>query len=288
MSNEDKRRRRDGSTAQLSVAELLARREAETQEIPVYREVEEDTVRFKPVTPPAALATAQISRQSLSGRELHVAELLRREGRPADEERGGLKISKLVAIASGGVVLAGTVAFGVSSWLGSPDERPLADVRFDDRPAARNSNNTGGIGALALPGTTSPSTTDTSTTQQQTQEQQATQQQTQQRTAQNQTQQQAPAAQTPGTQTTTTTTESTTQQPTTDKGTTTAPSTTTPPPSTSTSPSTSTPPASGSTTPPSSSTPPSSEAPSTGIDLGTGLGLDLGVKLGGFDFFAEA
>ena len=256
----------------------------------MYREVEEDTVRFKPVTPPAALATAQISRQSLSGRELHVAELLRREGRPADEERGGMKISKLVAIASGGVVLCGTVAFGASQWLSSPDERPLADVRFDDRPAARNSNNTGGIGGLALPGTTTPSTTETSTTQQQTQEQTA-----QQQTAQQQTQQrsvptqQAPATQSPGTQatsTTTSTTESTTtQQPTTDKGTPTSSGTTTPPSSSSsTPPSTSTPPASGSTTtPPSSSTPPSSEAPSTGIDLG----IDLGLKLGGFDFFAE-
>jgi len=252
----------------------------------VYREVEEDTVRFKPVTPPAALATAQISRQSLSGRELHVAELLRREGRPADEERGGMKISKLVAIASGGVVLCGTVAFGASQWLSSPDERPLADVRFDDRPAARNSNNTGGIGGLALPGTTTPSTTETSTTQQQTQEQTAQQQQTQQRSVPTQ---QAPATQSPGTQatsTTTSTTESTTtQQPTTDKGTPTSSGTTTPPPSSSsTPPSTSTPPASGSTTtPPSSSTPPSSEAPSTGIDLG----IDLGLKLGGFDFFAE-
>ncbi|HWO65553.1 MAG TPA: hypothetical protein VNO31_36525 [Umezawaea sp.] len=252
----------------------------------MYREVEEDTVRFKPVTPPAALATAQISRQSLSGRELHVAELLRREGRPADEERGGMKISKLVAIASGGVVLCGTVAFGASQWLSSPDERPLADVRFDDRPAARNSNNTGGIGGLALPGTTTPSTTETSTTQQQTQEQTAQQQQTQQRSVPTQ---QAPATQSPGTQatsTTTSTTESTTtQQPTTDKGTPTSSGTTTPPPSSSsTPPSTSTPPASGSTTtPPSSSTPPSSEAPSTGIDLG----IDLGLKLGGFDFFAE-
>jgi hypothetical protein len=51
VSNEDKRRRRDGSTAQLSVAELLARREAETQPIPVYRDDAEDTVRFKAVAP---------------------------------------------------------------------------------------------------------------------------------------------------------------------------------------------------------------------------------------------
>ncbi|HEX6345743.1 hypothetical protein [Umezawaea sp.] len=252
----------------------------------MYREVEEDTVRFTPVTPPAALSTAPISRQSLSGRELHVAELLRREGRPADEERGGMKISKLVAIASGGVVLCGTVAFGASQWLGSPDERPLADVRFDDRPAARGSNNTnGGIGALALPGTPPSTTTAETTTQQRTQEQAAPQQQAQPRSAP--TQQQAPATQSPDTRTTnptTPTSESTTQSPSPATGTPTSPGTTTPPPSSSTPPPSSdstTPPSSS--TPPPSSTPPSSEAPSNGIDLG----IDLGLSLGGFDFFAE-
>jgi len=290
VSNEDKRRRRDGSTAQLSVAELLARREAETQPIPVYRDDEEDTIRFQAVTPPpaatapAALSTVRIDRQSLSGRELHVAELLRREGRPADDERGGMKISKLVAIASGGVVLCGTVAFGASQWLSSPDERPLADVRFDDRPAARNSNNTGGIGALALPGQqASPTTQDTTTQQQQTQTQQQAPQTQDQRTVA--TQQQAPATQQQTADTTTTTTETTTQQPTPDKGTTTQkPTTTTTPSSSTTQPttSTSTPSSSTSGSSSSSNTPSSSQTtPSSGLGLGVGVGL------GGFDFFAE-
>ncbi|GAA1357704.1 hypothetical protein GCM10009660_60370 [Catellatospora bangladeshensis] len=128
MSNEDKRRRRDGSTAQLSVADLIARREAETQPIP--RITDEETVRF-----PAA---------NLSGRELHITELLRREGRAGEEERGGgLSVPKLVAMASGGVVLAGTVAFTATNLLSSPDERPLAEVRFDTRPAARSTNTLG-------------------------------------------------------------------------------------------------------------------------------------------------
>jgi len=128
VSNEDKRRRRDGSTAQLSVADLIARREAETQPIP--RITDEETVRF-----PAA---------NLSGRELHITELLRREGRAGEEERGGgLSVPKLVAMASGGVVLAGTVAFTATNLLSSPDERPLAEVRFDTRPAARSTNTLG-------------------------------------------------------------------------------------------------------------------------------------------------
>ncbi|MEO6088402.1 MAG: hypothetical protein ABIQ18_35345 [Umezawaea sp.] len=281
MSNEDKRRRRDGSTAQLSVAELLARREAETQPIPVYRDDEEDTIRFRAVTAPAALTTTPISRQSLSGRELHVAELLRREGRPADEERSGMKISKLVAIASGGVVLCGTVAFGASQWLGSPDERPLADVRFDDRPAARNSNGTSGIGGLALPGTTTPETSTQQQTKDQTQEQTPQQQATQQNQPRSAPVQdtQAPDTQTPSTQTqapTTTTPPATTTQPTPEKGTPTKDTTTTP--TTSSTAAISTTPVADSSTPPSSSTPSSSQ-PST--DLG------VGVKLGSFDFFAE-
>ncbi len=94
VSNDDKRRRRDGSTEQLSVADLIARREAETQPIPRITEVEPETVRFKPAA-------------NLSGRELHITELLRREGRAGEEERGGgLSVPKLVAMAGGGVVLA--------------------------------------------------------------------------------------------------------------------------------------------------------------------------------------
>ncbi len=262
----------------------------------MYRDDEEDTVRFQAVTPPAALSTVPVSRQSLSGRELHVAELLRREGRPADEERGGMKISKLVAIASGGVVLCGTVAFGASQWLSSPDERPLADVRFDDRPAARNSNNTGGIGALALPGQLpGTSTAETGTTQQQTQEQ-APQQQEQPRSVPTQSTQapvaQAPVAQTPDAQTTqpaAPTSESTSERPTPDKGTPTTPDpTTTTPPTSSTSPSASTP-STGSSKPPSSSTPPSSSAPSSSAPTSSApsTGIGLGLSVGGFDFFAE-
>lgn len=275
MSNEDKRRRRDGSTAQLSVAELLARREAETQPIPVYRDDAEDTVRFKAVTP-----------SPLSGRELHIAELLRREGRPADEERGGMSISRLVAIASGGVVLCGSVAFGASQWLSSPDERPLADVRFDDRPAARNSSNSGDLGAVAMreaqPGTNTPAAGTTTPTQQQQQAPGT----------------QAPGTQTPGTQTPgtssstgTSTSDPTSQSPTPGKSTTAPPSSsnTQAPPSSSspTPPSSTTPPPSSSTPPPSSSTPtppPSSTAPDSGGLLGLGVGVGLG--LGGFDFFA--
>lgn len=138
MSNEDKRRRQDGSTTRLSVAELLARREAETQPVPVVPEA--GTVRIAPVAPP------------LSGRELHITELLRREGHHGEENRGGLAISRLVAIASGGVVLCGSVAFGASQWLSSPDERPLAEVRFDTRPAAHKVNdaNSAGEPGIAL------------------------------------------------------------------------------------------------------------------------------------------
>jgi hypothetical protein len=282
VSNEDKRRRRDGSTAQLSVAELLARREAETQPIPVYRDDEEDTVRFRAVTAPAALTTSPISRQSLSGRELHVAELLRREGRPADEERGGMKISKLVAIASGGVVLCGTVAFGASQWLGSPDERPLADVRFDDRPAARNSNGTSGIGGLALPGTTTPETSTQQQTEAQAQEQAPQQQATQRNQPRSAPVQGTPAPTTqapePETQAPTTTTPpASTQQPSPEKDTP-APDTTTTPATSTTSSTPTTRASADASTPPSSSTPSSSQ-PSTD--------LAVGVELGGFDFFAE-
>jgi hypothetical protein len=269
VSNEDKRRRRDGSTTQLSVADLIARREAETQPIPIIRVEDfadtddtdaEDTVRFAPV-----------KHSPLSGRELHVAELLRREGRPSDKERGGLSMSKLVALTSGGVVLCGSVAFGASQWLSSPDERPLADVRFDTRPAARATNTPGAIdlNAAAKPQQTTPTTTDPTT----------------------QPQAQQPAGKRPVTQqqdTGTTTTDPTTADPTTPSE-----STTTPPPETTTPPSSTTPapPSSSDSVPPSSSTPPpSSSTPSTPpSEPVIGIGLDLGkiiAPLGGFDFFA--
>jgi len=278
VSNEDKRRRRDGSTTQLSVADLIARREAETQPIPIIRiddtepEPEaEDTVRFAPVRS-----------TSLSGRELHVAELLRREGRPADEERGGgLSMSRLVALASGGVVLCGSVAFGASQWLSSPDERPLADVRFDTRPAARATNAQGQI-ALNAPGVQPQ--TPTSTTDPTTQTQVA-QQPVGKRSA--------PAPQQPdtGSPTVDPTVDPTT--PPSSESTTTPPppppvDTTTPPPNPTPPPVDSVPPTTSTTPPPSSAQPPSSTpapAPSTGL----GIRLDLGKviePLGGFDFFA--
>lgn len=287
VSNDDKRRRQDGSTAKLSVADLLARREAETQPIPritaggagnrttertIDRSDDEETVRFSK----AALAAGATN---LSGRELHITELLRREGRAGEEERGGgFSVPKLVAMAGGGVVLAGTVAFTATNLMSSPDERPLAEVRFDARPAARATNTlTKDLGAAAA-------------------KQQEVQQQTQaetttttpeQRAAQQQPTQRAPR---PTTQQPTTTTEQapTTQTP----SPTSSEQTTTPAPSTST---TTPAPPSDSGQPPSSSVPPSSTQPSTPPSDGSGIGLDLGLDLGGilnpiggFDFFAPA
>ena len=306
MSNDDKRRRQDGSTAKLSVAELLARREAETQPIPritdggavnrtaggravdritARTEDDDETVRFS-----VAGLTAAAGATNLSGRELHITELLRREGRAGEEERGGggFSVPKLVAMASGGVVLAGTVAFTATNLMSSPDERPLAEVRFDARPAARATNTlTKDLGAAAAAQQAQQTQAETTTT---------TPEQTPERTPT----QRAPR---PATQQTTTTTTTTTQQQTqqTPSSTTTqAPSssssqrTTTPPPPSSTTPA----PPSNSTQPPSSSTPPpSSSNPSTppSDDRGPGLGLDLDLDLGGilnpiggFDFFAPA
>ncbi|NUT53244.1 MAG: hypothetical protein HOV94_39065 [Saccharothrix sp.] len=279
MSNDDKRRRQDGSTAKLSVADLLARREAETQPIPRITqrfEDDEETVRF----PRAALSSAT----NLSGRELHVTELLRREGRAGEEERGGgLSVPKLVAMAGGGVVLAGTVAFSATNLMSSPDERPPAEVRYDARPAARATNTlTKDLGAAAAQQQAQqPQAETTTTTPEQTEQAPQT---TTQRAPRNATQ-----------QPTTTTTQAQQQA---------QPSTSTPAPSSSSqqtttpAPSTTTPAQpSNSSQPPSSSTPPSSSNPSSppseengsGIDIG--LGLDLGAILdpiGGFDFFAPA
>ncbi|CAL9674059.1 hypothetical protein SUDANB95_07700 [Actinosynnema sp. ALI-1.44] len=263
MSNDDKRRRRDGTTAQLSVADLIARREAETQPIP--RITDEQTVRFKATT-------------NLSGRELHVTELLKREGRAGEEERGGgFSVPKLVAMAGGGVVLAGTVAFTASNLLSSPDERPLAEVRYDTRPAARATNTVGkdlapAAAAQQQAPQTAESTTDTTTpAQTATQKPRATQRPAPTTT----TTEQAPAPEQPPSTTTTAPT------------TTTPPSSDTAPPPTSSSSSSSTTPSSPST-PDSSTPPPSSTEPSK---PGLGLGLDLGgilAPIGGFDFFAPA
>ncbi|MEV8437045.1 hypothetical protein AB0425_06705 [Actinosynnema sp. NPDC051121] len=286
MSNDDKRRRQDGSTAKLSVADLLARREAETQPIPritsddriTERHTDdEETVRFSA----AALAAGTAN---LSGRELHVTELLRREGRAGEEERGGgFSVPKLVAMASGGVVLAGTVAFTATNLMSSPDERPLAEVRFDARPAARATNTlTKDLGAAAAQQQAQQTQAETTTT---------TPEQTSETTTQR-----APR---PVAQQTTTTTQQQVQQQAPTSTTTQPPSssstrTTTPAPAPSTT--TPAPPSNSSSQPPSSSTPPpSSSTPSTtpSPDEGSGLNLDLDLgkilnPIGGFDFFAPA
>ncbi|WP_367134980.1 hypothetical protein [Saccharothrix sp. HUAS TT1] len=294
MSNDDKRRRQDGSTAKLSVAELIARREAETQPIPriTERVVEQRATGHRAS---ADEETVRFSATNLSGRELHITELLRREGRAGEEERGGgLSVPKLVAMASGGVVLAGTVAFSATNLLSSPDERPPAEVRFDARPAARATNTlTKDLGAAAAQQQAVQAQVDTTTaTPDQPQRvERTTEQRAQRTTAQQPTATQEPQAQ----QQPTTGTESpTTSSP---QTTTTAPSTSTttpPPPSSSSQPPSATPSTSApSTSTPPSSTPPSSTTPSTpptGDDSpGIGLELDLGEILnpiGGFDFFA--
>ncbi|GAB2980668.1 hypothetical protein [Saccharothrix stipae] len=238
-------------------------------------------MRFSVAALSAAAATT-----NLSGRELHVTELLRREGRAGEEERGGgFSVPKLVAMAGGGVVLAGTVAFTATNLLSSPDERPPAEVRFDARPAARATNTlTKDLGAAAAAQQQAQAET-TTTTPEQTEQAPET------------TTQRAPR---PATQQQTTTTTTTTQQQAATSTQTTSPSsgqqTTTPPPPSSTTPA----PPSDSSQPPSSTTPPSSTPPSSSNpstppsddgDSGLGLDLDLGRilnPLGGFDFFAPA
>ncbi|MGW6449750.1 hypothetical protein [Lentzea sp. NPDC055074] len=276
------------STGQLSVAELIARREAETVEIPVITdditpESFEPTVKFKPVK-----AAGGKKKQPM--KELHITELLRREGRADDTQRGGFTVGKLAAAASGGVIICGSVAFAASSWLSSPDERPLAEVRFDERAQARGAS-AGTEGVVKLPSNKTQQS-DASETKQaeptsadpttrvapyvQTQQQRPTQQQTQ-------TQAQQP-----------------TQQPTSETSTTPSTPTETSTPSTPPSSETPPPPPSSSTTPPSSSntTPPKSETPlpptSNPVDVSVDLGIldpvlnTVGDAVGGFDFFAPA
>lgn len=294
VSNEDNRRRRDYSDDRLSVAELIARSEAET-------------VRFTPVSAPVAPRAEQTarlpqkarSRLNLSGRELHITELLRREGRPADDSATGRGVSvpKLVAMASGGVVLTGAVAFSASQWMSAPDERPLAEVRFDDRQAARSPGSLTAdlVGAsrdsqdqVEETETEAPATTET--TRQSTAQEQPRQQQQQQTQRQQQTQQRSGGGNQQQPTTPTTNPQQQTSAPTTPV---TSPSQPSQP---STQPSTSTPappPTSGTTTPPSSATapPPASgsatPAPTSGVDLGIDLGKVL-EPVGGFDFFAPA
>ncbi|WP_199441823.1 hypothetical protein [Umezawaea beigongshangensis] len=305
MPNEDKRRRLDGTTDRLSVAELIARREAETQPIPVV--TAEDARDSRPAGGSTATEpTVKFAkvRQLPPDSELHVTELLRREGRDDDPDRGGLSIGKLVAIASGGVVLCGSVAFGASSWLSTPDERPLADVRFDttDRSTGSDRAETGnGNAATRQPtgqdfSTSVPTTTATQVQQPQQQPEARVPQQAPREIHRNPVQpKQQPVEQTaPQTQTP-------------------APGTETPAPETSAPPSTSAPvettPSPVTTTPPVSSDAPStalpsasvpapapapdesttSPAPSSGVvvdvDLDLGPVLNL---LGEFDFFAPA
>ncbi|MET9631783.1 hypothetical protein ABZX92_30395 [Lentzea sp. NPDC006480] len=287
MSIEDHRRRLNGtaeSTGQLSVAELIARREAETVEIPVITdditpEAFEPTIKFKPVK-----AAGGKKKQPM--KELHITELLRREGRSDDTQRSGFTVGKLAVAASGGVVLCGSVAFAASSWLSPTDERPLAEVRFDERTQARGAS-AGTEGVVKLP---SNKTQQEDATE--TQAADPTTEQTQTRVAPYvQTQQpKAPTQQTP------TQTQQPTQQPTSQ---TQSPSTSTPSSETSqpsTPPSSQTPPPpSSSANPPSSSTPPASNplpAPSNPVDVSVDLGLldpvlnTVGDTVGGFDFFA--
>ena len=289
MSIEDHRRRLSDSaesTGQLSVAELIARREAETVEIPVITdditpEAFEQTVKFKPVKTPG--------KKKQPMKELHITELLRREGRADDTQRGGFTVGKLAAAASGGVIICGSVAFAASSWLSSPDERPLAEVRFDERAQARGAS-AGTEGVVKLPSNkaqqpeasetqAAPTTEETTRVapyvQAQPQQQRPTQQQTR-------TQTQQPTQQ-PSSETTTSTTPSTPTE------TSTPPSSQTPPPPSS---STTPPPSNSTSTPPSSgtSTPPPSNPVDVSVDLGV---LDpvldtVGDAVGGFDFFAPA
>ncbi|GLZ30419.1 hypothetical protein Lesp02_26080 [Lentzea sp. NBRC 105346] len=280
MPNEDNRRRLSGeTTTQLSVAELIARREAETQEIPVITDVapeeitSEPTVRFTPVKSSSGKA-----KKGQPARELHITELLRREGRGAEaSETGGFSVPKLVAAASGGVVLCGTVAFAASNWLSSPDERPLAEVRFDERAQARGAAD--GKAVVKLPKTQEQQTPGTESTE-------ATEQATPRVAPYTQAQQ-------PGTQTQTPTQA---QQPTQNQ---------TPPTSSETSTPAAPPSSSETTTPPSSTTtppppPPTSSSTTTepskpgNPDPGKPIQVDLGIldpvlnPLGNFDFFAPA
>lgn len=289
MSIEDHRRRLNGSaesTGQLSVAELIARREAETVEIPVITdditpEAFEPTVKFKPVKASGSKPKKQPMK------ELHITELLRREGRADDTQRGGFTVGKLAVAASGGVVLCGSVAFAASSWLSPTDERPLAEVRFDERAQARGAS-TGTEGVVKLPSNktqqddTSENQQADPTTTSTTRVAPYVQQQQQRPTQQTQTQQQP------------------TQQPTSEAPTATTPSSSTPSTSTttpSTPPSSDSPapPPSSSANPPSSNTPPSAQnplpTPSNPVDVSVDLGLldpvlnTVGDTAGGFDFF---
>ncbi|MFD5829827.1 hypothetical protein [Lentzea sp. NPDC060358] len=285
------------STGQLSVAELIARREAETVEIPVITdditpEAFESTVKFKPVKASGSKPKKQPMR------ELHITELLRREGRSDDTQRGGFTVGKLAVAASGGVVLCGSMAFAASSLLSSPDERPLAEVRFDERAQARaaSAGTEGGVVKLPSNKTQQADATETQETSAdpttrvapyvQTQQPQRPTQQTQ---TQQQPTQQQPTSQTPPATSTPSSSTETSQPSTPPSSETPAPptSSTTPPPPASTS---------NSATPPSSTPPASNPLPtqSNPVDVSVDLGLldpvlgTVGDVVGGFDFFTPA
>ncbi|WP_093591370.1 hypothetical protein [Lentzea waywayandensis] len=271
------------STGQLSVAELIARREAETVEIPVITdditpesfEQFEQTVKFKPVKAPG-------SKKKQPMKELHITELLRREGLADDTHRGGFTVGKLAAAASGGVIICGSVAFAASSWLSSPDERPLAEVRFDERGQARGASS-GTEGVVKLPSN-------------KTQQSDATETQQADPTTTSPTRRVEPKIQT---QQPTQQTQQPTQQPTSETSTPAPPpssSTETSQPSTPPSSETPPPPSSSTATPPLSSTPPTSQnpvpPPANPVDVSVDLGIldpvlnTVGDTVGGFDFFA--
>ncbi|MFI6099035.1 hypothetical protein ACIA8G_26065 [Lentzea sp. NPDC051213] len=287
MSIEDHRRRLSDSaesTGQLSVAELIARREAETMPIPVITdditpEAFEPTIKFKSVKAPGSKPKKQ------PAKELHITELLRREGRSDDTQRGGFTVGKLAVAASGGVVLCGSVAFAASSWLTSPDDRPLAEVRFDERAQARGAT-AGTDGVVKLPSNKTPEQDATETQQADPTTDPTTRVapyvQQQRPTQQTQTQQptQNPTSETPTASTPSSQPETTPSQPST------PPSSQTPPP-----------PSSSTANPPSSNTPPSSNplpTPSNPVDVSVDLGLldpvlnTVGDTVGSFDFFAPA
>lgn len=241
----------------------------------------ESTVKFKAVKAPGGKARKQ------PARELHITELLKREGRSDDTQRGGFTVGKLAAAASGGVVLCGTVAFAASSWLSSPDERPLAEVRFDERAQARGAS-AGTEGVVKLPSNKAqqedaaePQQADpTNPTNPTTRVAPYVQQQQPQRPAPQTQQPTQPTSETPTASTPSSSAETTPSQPST------PPTSETPPP-----------PSSTSGNPP-SSTPPSSEnplpTPSNPVDVSLDLGVldpvldTVGVTVGTFDFFSPA
>ncbi|NKE58231.1 hypothetical protein FXN61_15940 [Lentzea sp. PSKA42] len=287
MSIEDHRRRLNGaaeSTGQLSVAELIARREAETVEIPVITdditpEDFEPTIKFKAVKAPGSKPKKQPMK------ELHITELLRREGKADDTQRGGFTVGKLAVAASGGVVLCGSVAFAASSWLSSPDERPLAEVRFDERAQARGAS-AGTEGVVKLPSNKPQQSDSTETPQAETEQADPTT-----RVAPYvQTQQQRPTQQTSSRRSSPLRRR---RRPRARRRRPRRPASrarrrraTTPPP-----------PSSSAATPPSKSTPPSSNplpTPSNPVDVSVDLGIldpvlnTVGDTVGSFDFFSPA